>query len=85
MNIGHNTKANNTYAYIAAVLSAGIPKEIHTMPSIICWIPNKSGILARGSSFLPFAFESVKRPVALSAPPAIKLAVAEKHIIVDIF
>ena len=52
---GHNTYANIRYRYVITVLNAGKPKDTQMTPSIICWMPNKSGMLARGSSAFVFA------------------------------
>lgn len=64
------------------VFKTVMPNETQITPSIVCWIPKNNGMLARGSSFFVSAFDSVKAPVAASAPPATKLAVAEKHIVI---
>src|SRR3546814_6010429 len=48
-------------------------------PSANCWTPNSSGTSASGSSTLPCDLRSVSPPSALSEVPAVKLAVAEKH------
>src|SRR3546814_6067359 len=43
------------------------------------WTPNSSGTSASCSSTWPCDLRSVSPPTALSAVPAVKLAVAEKH------
>jgi hypothetical protein len=78
---GHSTCENATYAYVAtADGNTEEVKESHTKPSIICWTPKRSGILAKGRYDLFLALASVAPPTAASDPPATKLAVAEKHI-----
>src|SRR3989338_8536765 len=79
-NIGHSTWENIEYAYVAMVFRIGEPNETQTDPSIACWIPNKSGMLAKGSADFFLTLASVKAPTTLSVPPAAKLAAAEKHI-----
>jgi hypothetical protein len=48
--------------------------------SINCWIPNSSGIIAKGRSVLAFVLLSAATPIKDSEVPAMKLAEAEKHI-----
>src|SRR3546814_9566709 len=43
------------------------------------WTPNISGTSASGSSTVPCYLRGASPPTALSAFPAVKLAVAEKH------
>lgn len=57
-----------------------IPENSQSMPSMICCIPNNSGIIANGISALCRTFFSVSTPITDNAVPATKLAVAEKHI-----
>ena len=53
--------------------------ESHKNPSMICCAPKSKGIAAKGYALGTFAFlrEIVPKPV--STTPALKLAVAEKH------
>ena len=55
------------------------------MPSATCWIPNKSGIIAKGISAFRFVLINVVPPTADNEAPAMKLADAEKHIRLDSF
>jgi hypothetical protein len=48
-------------------------------------MPNKSGIAANGISFFVFVFLSVATPTPESTTPAVKLAVAEKHIMALVY
>jgi hypothetical protein len=49
-------------------------------PSMSCWIPNRSGIIAKGSSVLALVLLIAATPITDSDVPAMKLAEAEKHI-----
>lgn len=49
------------------------------MPSIICWIPKRSGILAKGIEDFDLTCRNVNIPVTMSMAPDVKLAFAEKH------
>ena len=53
-------------------------------PSVSCWTPNSSGIIARGCSVLASVFLSAATPIAESDVPAMKLAEAEKHMKRDV-
>ncbi len=52
----------------------------HSTPSTICWKPNSKGIAANGISSLRRVARNVATPKTDNPVPAMKLAVAEKHI-----
>jgi hypothetical protein len=48
-------------------------------------MPNNSGIDAKGISSLRRVFFTVAMPITVNKTPAVKLAVAEKHIVIRPF
>ena len=73
---------DSEYTYVIVCLRSGASwlKVSQMTPSVSCWIPKSSGIVARGCSLLAFVFLSAATPTADSEVPAMKLAEAEKHI-----
>jgi hypothetical protein len=82
-NIGQNeyAKREKTNVAIEVNTDALFPRESQSTPSTACCIPKSSGNDAKGISDFFSAFFIVTAPVADNAPPAIKLADAEKHIL----
>ena len=60
--------------------NAGMPNVSQMTPSVSCWTPNSRGMDANGTCDLLFVSRMEAAPAALSAIPAAKLAVGEKHI-----
>jgi hypothetical protein len=76
-----NTCENPEYKYVIVSFKSGAlwRKVSQITPSVSCWIPNRSGIIARGRSLFVFVCLSAATPIAESEAPAMKLAEAEKH------
>ncbi len=81
-NAGHQKRAknkNNALSSITTCLEFCIFNQ--SIPSIACWIAKMIGIVASGRNFLFFVFAIDATPVTPSSALAVKLAVAEKHIL----
>src|SRR3989338_6563157 len=80
MNVGQSTWEKTEKMYVMTVCRADDWEESQITPSVSCWIPKSNGIVAKRISSLLFSLLIVTPPTALRAVPAVKLAVAEKHI-----
>src|SRR5687768_15910483 len=83
--VGQSTWAMSRKPSVAADWSRGYPSESQRTPSKSCWMPNMSGTAAIGRREGVPAFFRATAPAELSAPPAMKLAVAEKHIVASVW
>jgi len=79
-NDGQSTCENMTKTYVATAWSIGDSNDVHTMPSTICWMPKSRGMQAKRIVDFDFTCRRVKALAVTSMTPAVKLAVAEKHI-----
>jgi len=82
--MGQTISENKRKAYVLILRlmnSPGLVNASHTNPSANCWIAKRKGMLANTLCEGLVTTLVVATPAAVSTAPAVKLAVAEKHMI----